>query len=124
MSNIAEVKKLAAEGDSNKIIRAKLTIAGLSDKEISALIKEAGIGRNTSGFTQTNTLALLETGITEYELYKAILNAGAKNEARWIGDRNRIRMTLNKIFAKFESPVDESPADDSQKEAIKTLLGK
>lgn len=124
MTTISDVQAMAASGDANKIIRAKLTLAGLDDKEITALLKEAGIGRNTAGFTQTNTLALLEGGISEYKLYQAILDAGAKNEARWIGDRNRIRLTMNRIFDNLGSPVKEKAATIEQKEAIKSLLGK
>lgn len=110
--------------EATKIIRAKLTIAGMDDKEITAALKEAGIGRNTAGFTQTNTLKLLEGGVSEFELYDAILENQAKNEARWIGDRNRIRLTMNRIFSNLGSPVNEEPATEEQKEAVKTLLGK
>lgn len=124
MSTINEVKDWAAAGDSTKIIRAKLTIAGLEDKAISALIKEAGIGRQTAGFTQTNTLAFLEDGVSEYDLYQVILENEARNEARWIGDRNRIRMTLNRVHEKLGGAVAEKAATKDQKEAIKKLVTK
>jgi len=118
------ITKAVANNEATKMIRARLTIAGMDDKAITAALKEAGVGRNTAGFTQANTLSLLENGISEFELYKAILDNQAKNEARWIGDRNRIRLTMNRIFAKLNSPVSEKPATEKQKEAIKTLLGK
>jgi hypothetical protein len=123
--NIQEqIQEWNEAGDATKIIRAKLTIAGIDDKAITALLKEAGIGRNTAGFTQTNTLKALEAGISEYDLYEIILVNGAKNEARWIGDRNRIRVTMNRIYSNLDSPVTEEAATESQKEQIKTLLGK
>lgn len=123
--NTQEIIANAIENnEATKIIRAKLTIAGMDDKEITAALKEAGIGRNTAGWTQTNTLKLLENGVSERELYSVILENAAKNEARWIGDRNRIRVTMNRIFEKLGSPVEEEAASEAQKEAVKSLLGK
>ena len=124
MTTITEVKAMAEAGDSTKIIRAKLTIAGLSDKDISALVKEAGIGRLTAGFTQVNTLKFLEDGVTEFELFEKIIEEKAKNEARWISDRNKIRKTLNAVYEKLGSPIAEEPATEAQKEEIKRMLEK
>ena len=121
---IAEIKTWASNGEATKIIRAKLTIAGIDDKTITSLIQEAGVGRNTAGFTQVNTLKFLEDGVTEYELYEKIIEEKAKNEARWISDRNKIRKTLNAVYDKLGSPIPEQAATDKQKEAIKKLLAK
>jgi hypothetical protein len=116
------IAKALKEGTASKIVRAQLTIEGIADKKISELLKAANIGRVTSGFTQTNTLKFLEAGVSEFTLYEKIIAEKAKNEARWIGDRNRIRVTLNAIFIKFEKPVTEKPATEAQKLAIKSLL--
>ena len=123
MTTISKVQEMAAEGKSTKVIRAHLTIEGMADKDISALLKDAGVGRQTAGFTQQNTLALLEGGVSEFELYSAVLENEAKNEARWISDRNKIRITLNRIYEKLGSPVTEKPATEKQKAAIKVLKG-
>lgn len=122
VANVETVQKLAAEGKATKYIRAVLTIEGLDDKEISALIKEAGIGRNTAGFTQVNTMAFIEGGVTEYDLYQKLIDEGARNELRWISDRNRIRVTMNRVHEKYGNSIKEKPATAEQKEAAKKIV--
>lgn len=111
----------AKEGKPTKYLRAFLTMEGIEDKEATKLLAELGIGRITAGFTQVNTLALLENGITEDELYRTLLAENAVNEARWVGDRNKIRKVINAVFERLGSPVEEKPASESLKAEVKAL---
>jgi hypothetical protein len=121
--NITDLKKLAKDSaNTTAVLRAHMTIAGLDAKAQTALLAEAGIGRRTSGFTQTDTLALLEGGVSENELYNVLLNAGAKNELRWVSDRNRVRVTMNAIYKKLGQEVVEVPATEAQKSEAKELV--
>ena len=64
--------------------------------------------------------------MTEIDLYNYIISDCTVNEARWIKDRNKIRLVTNAIHLKnkINSKFKEVMATDSQKEAIKTILGK
>ena len=123
--NIKDIQKLVAADStiSTATLRAHLQLAGITDsKEQTALLAESGIGRRTSGWTQTNTLGLLESGVTEDTLYSVLIEEGAVNELRWVGDRNRIRITMNAIYSKLGEPVHEKPASESLKAEAKELV--
>lgn len=108
----------------SKKIRAMLELSqfDLDSKAITALLAEAGIGKTSSKWTQENTLKFIEGGVSEFDLYEKILEEGARNEARWINDRNKIRATMNRIYANFDEPVTEVAATEQQKEDIKDLV--
>ena len=122
MSNVIDkIKELNKEGRATKYIRAYLTMEGYSDKVITGLLKEAGVGRSSSKWTQSNTLNWLgEDARTERELYEKILENDARNEARWVNDRNKVRGLLNAVYSKF-TDVFEDPATPALKLLIKNL---
>lgn len=97
---------------------------GVKGKEATALLAELGIGRKTADWTQVNTLEFLgEKPRTEKDLYDTLIKEGAKNELRWINDRNKIRLTLNAVFEKFEpGKFKEALATEALKKKAKEIV--
>lgn len=109
------------DGATLKKIRGFLNFEEISNKEIDVFIKAQGWGSTAGKFTMTQVLERLEKGISETQLYEAILENESKNEARWVSNRNAIRLTLNKVYSNFGEPVEEEAASKELKESVKAL---
>jgi len=116
------IKELSLEGKSTRIIRATLTVAGYSDKDITEALKLSGIGRTTAGFTEKDTINFIGEGVTEFALYEKLLLEGNKNELRWIGARDRVRNVINTVYKNLGSPVEEKAATEEQKAEAKRIV--
>lgn len=118
-SNTSDFSAIVASGKPVKIIRAELTLAGATNKEI----KELTAGLTTKeGWTQTNTLLFLGAELrTQEQLYQAILDSGSVNEARWIGDRERVRLLVNKVAQNLGAQFTEVLASEGLKAQVKAL---
>lgn len=122
LSPIAKrICELLEKGYDKKKVVAYLTIEDFSNKEIEKAVKEAGlVTARSSGFTYPDTLAYLsKSPRTEKEFYQKILEEGTKNEARWINDRNKIRVTYNSIFLKYNEKFTEELASAELKKEVK-----
>lgn len=122
LSPIAKrICELLEKGYDKKKVVAYLTIEDFSNKEIEKAVKDAGlVTARSSGFTYPDTLAYLsEAPRTEKEFYEKILAEGTKNEARWINDRNKIRVTYNSIFLKYKEEFTEVLASTELKKEVK-----
>lgn len=122
--NINDIKaaltNLAKEGKTIAYIRAFLTLEGIEGKEATDLLKDLGISRTNNGATYPDILNYLsEEPRTEKEFYEYVLVEGTKNEARWINDRNKIRIVLNKVYVKNGIEFKEESASDSLKKEVK-----
>ena len=118
-----EARALKAAGATIAKIKGFLLYSDVSAKEADAWLKAEGFsGSNSGKFTQVNTLKFLQAGVSEYDLFEALINAQAKNECRWVNDRNKIRKVINSVFAKFGEPVAEVAATAEQKLAAKAIV--
>ena len=114
---------IVSSGKALKIIKAELTLAGASNKEIKELT--AGLSAAREGWAFSNTLEWFASELrTEEELYKKLIAEGAVNEARWVGDRNKIRLLSIRVATKLGAEFTEVPASESLKKALKELAGK
>ncbi len=115
------VLALIESGLDVKKIKATLTLEDFKTSDIDKACKEAGLTvARSSGFTYPDTLAYLsESPRTESEFYQKILDEGTKNEARWINDRNKIRVTYNSIFVRFDEKFTEVAATKELKDLVK-----
>jgi hypothetical protein len=121
---IAAIQKLSKAGKPNKVIRAALMFKYEieDDARISQLLKDAGIGRSTSGWTQSDTLQFLGDGVSEYDLFAKVIEEKAGNEARWINDRKKVRVLLNTVYSNLGSPVTEKAGTEAQIAQLKALI--
>lgn len=109
-------------GKSLKIIKAELTIAGATNKEIKELT--AGLSASREGWAFSNTLEFLGSELrTEADLYNKLISEKAINEARWIGDRNKIRLLSIRVATKLGAEFTEVPASENIKKVLKELIG-
>lgn len=120
MNTSTDFSSIVSSGKPVKIIRAELTLAGATNKQI----KELTAGLSTKeGWTYTNTLEFLGAELrTQKDLYEAILNAESVNEARWIGDRDRVRTLTIKVAVKLGAEFTEELASESLKNQLKALI--
>ena len=117
----ARILELITNGLIVSKIKATLILEDFKNSEIDKAIKEAGlVTARSSGFTYPDTLAYLsESPRTEKEFYEKILDEGTRNEARWINDRNKIRVTYNAIFVRFNESFKEELASPDLKKEVK-----
>ena len=115
------LKELLEENTPINKIRAFLVIEDFKASDIESLLKREGlILARSSGFTYPDTLAFLGSEPrTEKELYTILLEEGSRNEARWILDRNKIRLTINTVFNNLGKPLVEEPANEALKKELK-----
>lgn len=119
MNTSTDFSSIISSGKPVKIIRAELTLAGATNKQIKELT--AGMV-SKEGWTYTNTLDFLESDLrTQKDLYTAVLENSAVNEARWIGDRERVRLLVIKIAQKLGAEFTEELASKELVDAVKAL---
>lgn len=119
---ILRIKEIRSKGiDDLKKIRAYLVLEDYTNKVIEEAIKELGLTqKRTEGLSYADILEWFgENAQTEYDLYDLILSKGTKNEARWINDRNKIRLLSVAIYKKGGYDFTEEAATKEQKAAIK-----
>lgn len=122
MTTSTDYSSIVSSGKPVKIIRAELTLAGATNKEIKELT--AGLATK-EGWTYSNTLDFLGSELrTQEELYKVILENKSVNEARWISDREKVRALINKVAVKLGAEFTEVLASDSLKNQVKALINK
>jgi hypothetical protein len=120
MNTSTDFASIAASGKPVKIIRAELTLAGATNKEIKELT--AGLATK-EGWTYSNTLDFLGSELrTQEELYKVILENKSVNEARWISDREKVRALINKVAVKLGAEFTEVLASEALKNQVKALI--
>jgi hypothetical protein len=129
MSNYTELLKgvniLIQNEASPKKIRGYLQFEEASAEDTKRILEETGLsnGRDPSKLTYTSLLKWLsDEPRTETDLYDLVLAKGTKNEARWVKDRNRLRVTLNAVYNKYNETFKEVPATEKQKDNIKAKL--
>jgi hypothetical protein len=120
MTIIEQLVAIKEDGKNVKQARGFLAFEHtIEGKEATELLKEAGFTVGVKGGGLTDTIAFLESEPrTEFDLYEHILETGTKNEARWIAQRNSIRMLSVNIYKKLGEDFDEVRATDQQKAAI------
>ncbi len=120
---------LLKEGlSSAKKARGFLTYKyGLEGKEATAILSAAGFSTRTKGegvgFIEVIDY-LAEAPRTESDLYAFIGKEGTGNEARWISQRNTIRLVINDVFVqvpKFKDFKDKNAAK-AEVEAVKAKV--
>ena len=115
--------ELQTEGTTLKRARGFLAFEyEVEGKEATELLKEAGFTTGTKGGGLTDTMRFLEEAPrTEDELYRYILENGTKNEARWIAQRNSIRLLAVSIYEKYNEKLIEVAASKEIKDAVKAM---
>lgn len=90
------------------------------DKDLVAELVKV---RTSDGLTEADIIKRLgESPLTEKELYELILNEGTANEARWVLARNKVRLVINAVFAKYIE-VEEEKASDELIKLVKEKVG-
>lgn len=120
LEQLATIKE---EGKTAKQARGFVAFEyGVEGKEVTELLSEAGFTVGTKGGGLTDTMKFLEESPkTEDELYRYILENGTKNEARWIAQRNSIRLLAVSIYAKYDEEFIEVAASKEIKDAVKAM---
>lgn len=122
-SVVVELVALKEEGCTLKKARGYLVFNyEIEGKVATELLKEAGFTTGTKGGGLTDTMRFLEEcPRTEDELYRYILENGTKNEARWIAQRNSIRLLAVSIYEKYNEEFIEVAASKEMKDAVKEM---
>ena len=118
---IARIATLTEQGYDLRKIRACLVLEDYTNSIIEEAIKSLGLKAATSRKgTYQEVLSFIENGpVSEKELYEFIIAECTPNEARWINDRNKVRVVVNKVYAKAGVIVKEEAASKELKQAAK-----
>jgi len=122
---IVALTEIKEEGEkTTKQVRGFLAFEyGVEGKEATELLTEAGFTVGVKGGGLTDTMKFLEDSPkTEDELYRYVIENGTKNEARWIAQRNSIRLLSVAIYTKFDEDFTEVPASAELKKAITAIV--
>ncbi len=129
MNTKAILETIKSEGLTEaKRVRGFLSYKyGVEGKEATAILSEAGFSTRTKGegvgFIEVIDY-LAEYPRTESDLYAFIAKEGTGNEARWITNRNTIRLVINDVFIqvpKFKDFKDKD-ATKAEVEAVKAKV--
>ncbi len=124
---VGQLELVKNEGKTVKQARGFLAFEhSIEGKEATGLLQEAGFTTGTKGGGLTDTMAFLESEPrTEADLYNYIVENGTPNEARWIAQRNSIRLLSVSIYRKFDSDCfTEMLASADLKKAVKAMFAK
>lgn len=118
-----EIEKLIKEEKTKAEIKGYLAYKGVKGKDLKAIIEKYDLkGASRSGSLGDTLQFIEEKPRTENELYAYIIESGTKNEARWISQRNTIRLVAVSIYKKCGTKFEDKEATDSQKAKVKEIV--